>query len=155
MIHVSNELLVNEGQERKLTRDDVWRGLEMKANNALPFVPAMTKCEVIERRSEHDFDRDVEFRGQAFVERITLEPKHRVIFNRLSGKVLGTIANELFERDGELVLRFSYSLLLEGVEADSPEEQEYADGMAGDYLKALAATLDAMRKVAAGETAEA
>jgi hypothetical protein len=28
----------------------VWRGLVMKAENAVPFVPAMTRCEVVERR---------------------------------------------------------------------------------------------------------
>jgi hypothetical protein len=32
-----------------LNRDQVWKGLELKAENALPFVPKMTKCDTIER----------------------------------------------------------------------------------------------------------
>jgi hypothetical protein len=35
-----------------------------------------------------------------------------------------------------------------GVPGGSAEEQEYADSMTGDYLKAVAATLNAMRRLA-------
>lgn len=34
------------GADVTLTRDLVWRGLVMKAENALPFVPAMQECTV-------------------------------------------------------------------------------------------------------------
>ena len=34
------------GRARTWTRADVWDGLVLKANNALPFVPSMTFCEV-------------------------------------------------------------------------------------------------------------
>jgi hypothetical protein len=124
----------------------------MKADNALPFVPAMTLCEVLERRGEHEFDREIEFRGQRFTERITLEPESRVTFTRIAGDVLGTIANEIEERDGELFLRFSFALVLKGVAPGSAEEADYAEGMKGDYLKAVEATLGAIRRVARGET---
>jgi hypothetical protein len=42
-----------------------------------------------------------------------------------------------------------------GVKAGSAAEQEYADSMTGDYLKAVAATLAAMRRIAAGEQVSA
>jgi hypothetical protein len=35
------------GSTSFVSRADVWRGLVLKANNALPFVPAMTHCEVL------------------------------------------------------------------------------------------------------------
>ena len=35
-----------------------------------------------------------------------------------------------------------------GVAGGSAEEQAYADSMTGDYLKAVAATLNAMRRLA-------
>ena len=38
-----------EGATPVLTAEQVWKGLEMKAENAVPFVPGMTRCEVIER----------------------------------------------------------------------------------------------------------
>jgi hypothetical protein len=153
MIYVTNSIPVNEPGEPELTRADVWAGLELKANNALPFVPAMTYCEVLERRSELEFDREIEFRGQRFTERITLEPQQRVTFTRIAGEVLGTIANEIEESaGGELSLRFSFALVLKGVVPGSDEEAAYAEGMKGDYLKAVEATLAAIRKVAKGET---
>jgi hypothetical protein len=153
MIYVTNAIPVNAEGEPQLTRSDVWAGLVMKADNALPFVPAMTYCEVLERRGEHEFDREIEFRGQRFTERITLEPESRVTFTRIAGEVLGTIANEIEEDDtGELSLRFSFALVLKGVEPGSAQEAEYAEGMKGDYLKAVEATLAAIRRVARGET---
>jgi hypothetical protein len=153
MIYVSHQLPVNEAGHPYLDRAAVWDGLVMKANNALPFVPAMTYCEVTARHSDHVFDRDIDFRGQRFTERITLEPPHRVVFTRIAGPVLGTIANEIEGTENDLRLRFSFALVVAGIKGGSVEERAYADGMTADYLKAVAATLTAMRRIAAGETA--
>jgi hypothetical protein len=150
MIFVSHALPVNVPGEPRLSRADVWDGLVLKASNALPFVPAMTYCEVTERQGETVFDRDIEFRGQRFTERITLEDPHRVTFTRIAGPVLGTIANEIEGADDDLALRFSFALVVAGVEGGSAEEKDYADSMTRDYLKAVAATLNAMRRLAEG-----
>ena len=149
MIFVTHQLPVNVPGEPRLSRQDVWDGLVLKANNALPFVPSMTYCEVTERYSDTIFDRDIDFRGERFTERITQEPRHRVTFTRIAGPVLGTIANEIEGTEDDLRLRFSFALVVEGVEGGSAE-QEYADSMTGDYLKAVAATLNAMRRIAEG-----
>jgi hypothetical protein len=148
MIYVTHELPVNTAGEPALARPAVWDGLVLKANNALPFVPSMTYCEVIARHSNTVFDRDIDFRGQRFTERITLEAPHRVVFTRIAGPVLGTIANEIEGADDDLRLRFSFALVVAGVEGGSAAEQEYADSMTGDYLKAVEATLNAMRRLA-------
>ena len=103
----------------------------------------MTRCVVTERRSDEDFDRDVEFRGQSFSERLTLQAPHRVVFTRIAGPVRGVIVNEIEGGDDDLHLRFSYSLVVEDAEPGSRAEEEYAAGMSGDYLKAVEATLDA------------
>ena len=95
MIFVTHSLPVNVPGEPRLDRAAVWDGLVLKANNALPFVPSMTYCEVTRRHSDTVFDRDIDFRGERFTERITLEASHRVIFTRIAGPVLGTIANEI------------------------------------------------------------
>jgi hypothetical protein len=153
MIFVTHDLPVNVPGEPHLDRAAVWDGLVRKANNALPFVPSMTFCEVTARHGDTVFDRDIEFRGQRFTERITLEPPHRVVFTRIAGPVLGTIANEIEGPADDLRLRFSFALVVAGVEGGSPAEQEYAESMTGDYLKAVAATLNAMRRVAAGAAA--
>jgi hypothetical protein len=150
MIFVSHALPVNVPDEPRLTPANVWDGLVLKANNALPFVPAMTYCEVTRRHSDTVFDRDIDFRGQRFTERITLEAPHRVTFTRIAGPVLGTIANEIESTDDELALRFSFALVVLGVPGGSAAEQAYADSMTGDYLQAVAATLNAMRRLAEG-----
>ncbi len=148
MIFVTHQLPVNVPGEPILDRSAVWDGLVLKANNALPFVPSMTFCEVTERYGDNVFDRDIDFRGQRFTERITLERPHRVTFTSIAGPVLGTIAKEIEGPADDLRLRFSFALVVAGVEGGSPEEQEYADSMTGDYLKAVAATLNAMRRIA-------
>jgi len=149
VIFVSHALPVNVPDEPRLDRQNVWDGLVLKANNALPFVPSMTFCEVTERHSDAVFDRDIDFRGERFTERITLEAPYRVTFTRIAGPVLGTIANEIESTDdGDLTLRFSFALVIHGVAGGSAEEQAYADSMTGDYLQAVAATLNAMRRLA-------
>jgi hypothetical protein len=153
MIFVTHDLPVNAPGEPHLDRGAVWDGLVLKANNALPFVPSMTFCEVIARHGDTTFDRDIEFRGQRFTERITLEAPHRVVFTRIAGPVLGTIANEIEGSGDDLRLRFSFALVVAGVEGGSAAEREYAESMTGDYLKAVAATLTAMRRMAAGPAA--
>jgi len=148
MIYVSHQLPVNAPGEPRLDRAAVWEGLVLKANNALPFVPSMTFCEVVARYDDTVFDRDIDFRGQRFTERIALEAPHRVVFTRIAGPVLGTIANEIEGDEDDLRLRFSFALVVRGVEGGSAGEQEYADSMTGDYLKAVQATLNAMRRLA-------
>jgi len=159
MIFVSHQLPVNVPDEPRLTAANVWDGLVLKANNALPFVPSMTYCEVTQRHSDTVFDRDIDFRGERFTERITLEAPYRVTFTRIAGPVLGTIvneiegANEIEDLADGLKLRFSFALVVHGVEGGSAEERAYADSMTGDYLKAVAATLNAMRRIAEGADA--
>jgi hypothetical protein len=147
MISVSYSVPVNpEGTDVRLNRADVWKGLEMKAHNALPYVPSMTSCEVQEE-GDNWLQREIEFRGQRLGERITFTPQETVRFDRTSGDVLGSILNEILEDDaGELALRFSFDLELEGVEPGSPEETEYEETMKGDYEKAVASTLAAIRR---------
>ncbi len=150
MISVSSSVLVNTpGDPLQLSRDDVWEGLVLKAENALPFVPAMTRCEVIER-TDDTILRTIEFRGQELGERITFTPRSQVRFERTFGPVMGTIRNDLDEdEDGNLTLTFSFDLELVGVEVGSEQEREYEATMTGDYLKAAAATLAAVRRMVA------
>jgi hypothetical protein len=149
MIYVSHQLPVNAPGHPHLDRAAVWDGLVLKAGNALPFVPSMTFCEVTQRHGDTVFDRDIDFRGERFTERVTLEAPHRVVFTRIAGPVLGVIANEIEREDHGLCLRFSFALVVSGVEGGSAGEREYAESMTVDYLKAVQATLAAMRRLVA------
>ena len=74
---------------------------------------------------------------------------------RLPGcSVQGHIKNEILDAaDGELELRFTFTLSLEGVAEGSAEEKQYAATMEADYLKAVQATLSAIRRSVADELA--
>jgi len=111
----------------------------------------MTHCEVTARLDDETFDREIELFGARYTERITVQPQRRVVFTRISGPVLGTIANDIEEVEGTLHLRFSFALVLEGAESGSPEESAYADDTTSQYVAAVGATLGAMRRVARGE----
>ena len=156
MIELSRSVLVNDPAEPDaptLTRDDVWDGLVMKAENALPFVPKMEKCDVVEHK-ENFILRDVNFAGDDLREAVTLTPKSKVEFKRVEGRVLGTITNEILgDSTDDLELKFSFALEIDGVEAGSKEEKDYEENMRGAYEGAVVATLGAIRQVAAQRTA--
>ncbi len=153
MIKVSRRIPVNEAGQPQLTRGDVWQGLVMKADNALPFVPAMTHCQVLNRESENVFVREIEFRGERCRERVTLMPQQQVKFERLDGSVLGTIHNDIEEDADGIGLRFSFELKLAGEADGSPAETAYGQVVEKDYLKAVDATLGAIRKIKSDRSA--
>ncbi|MBW8638449.1 DUF1857 family protein [Hoeflea sp. WL0058] len=147
MIEVSRQIPINEPGQPVLTRSDVWQGLVMKADNALPFVPAMTHCEVKSREGKNVLVREIEFRGERCHERVTLTPEQQVEFVRLDGSVLGTILNNIEEDEDGLGLRFSFKLTLAGEKDGSPAEKAYGETVEKDYLKAVDATLAAIRRL--------
>ena len=78
MYKLSRTVPVNEPCKPYLSRHDVWNGLMMKAHNALPFVPQMKKCEVIEK-GEGWVLRDILLGEEPLREKVTFEPERRVI----------------------------------------------------------------------------
>ena len=129
-----------------LSRTDVWRGLVMKAENALPFVPAMQICNVLER-----FDggllREVVTRGESFRERVTFTPEMQVLFDRTdsAGKPSGWISNVLSDSNRGLMLTFAINVVIDGVTPGSPEERERGEAMKLSYVDAINATLHTTR----------
>jgi hypothetical protein len=149
MVHASRTIKVNDDpRQPPVTRSLVWRGLVMKAENPLPFVPVISSCKVLERR-DNGLLRQIVDKGDTITEVVTFHPERMVRFERTSGRVLGTILNEIIEdADGDLALKFTFTLTIEGVAAGSPEEKDFAGQMEASYLMAVRATLEAMRKLA-------
>jgi hypothetical protein len=147
MIYVSKEVLANAPGHPTLTRGEIWKGLVMKADNALPFVPGMAKCDVIERTA-NGLVRDIVFRGEDARERITFYPEEKVVFLRLSGNADGFIVNEILGDRGDMRVRFSFELQLVDGLSDIAKERKLGVLMERDYLKAVDATLAAIRKMA-------
>jgi len=150
VISVSKKLEVNPAGERvQLTREQVWTGLVRKAENAVPYVNAITRCDVVLRETDR-LIREVDLHGETLQELILFFPQERVEFIRLSGHAKGQIKNIIEEdANGNLFLRFTFDLVLEGVEPGSAHEQEFAAGMEAAYLDAVRTTLLRMRGEAA------
>ena len=114
MYELSRTVPVNEPKKSFLSRHDVWNGLLMKANNALPYVPEMKKCEVVEQGNGW-LVRDIMLKDVPLREKVTFEPENRVIFERTRGSELGRIENIIGEdTNGNLTLTFAFSLKKDG-----------------------------------------
>ncbi len=138
----------NRGEnDPELSREQVWKGLVAKANNALPFVPQMTSCVVLEEYPD-GLLRDVIYRGEPVQERITFVPGSQVKFVRTQGTTLGTILNDIEQDENGLVLRFTFSLEKEGLPPGSEQERTHFAVVEQDYRAAVHATLAAIRRVA-------
>jgi len=129
-----------------LTAEQVWKGLEMKAANALPFVPGMTRCDVVER-GENMLRREISVPGGDFEERITFFPPVQVHFERVGSG--GFIENTISDSDAGLLLTFTFALPFEGTAAGSAEERAKGEGMRASYVAAVSATLAKVRELVA------
>ena len=153
MIYSTATVPVNPDGEIKLTREQVWKGLELKARDARLFLPPglCTRCDVVEESATH-FVREATIAGADLREIITLEPQSKVTFFQATGPREGAIVNELFEDEtGALQLRFYCYIGLRGKEPNGPEEQAEQQQFDSDegYKAALLSTLKRTREMLA------
>ena len=153
MIFSTATVPVNPSGERKLTRDQVWSGLVLKARDARLFLPpgACTKCEVVAEGKDF-IVREAVIWGDELTEIVTFAPKHKVSFHQVKSPREGVIVNEILEDEaGELELRFYAYLGLVGVPPGGEEErreQALFDSEDHGYKAALLSTLARTRTLA-------
>ncbi|MFC2254837.1 SRPBCC family protein [Labrys portucalensis] len=133
-----------EGATPVLTAEQVWKGLEMKAENAVPFVPGMTRCEVIERQG-NTLLREITVPGGNYTELIRFYAPVQVQFERVGSG--GFIENTISESERGLLLTFTFGLPFPGTEAGSAEERAKGESMREGYIAAIAATLKKVREL--------
>ncbi|MFE0042618.1 SRPBCC family protein [Streptomyces albireticuli] len=133
-------------EQVRLDRDEVWAGLLDKAQNAVPYVPGMQECTVVERGPE-GLVREVVIHGERVREEVVFHPKRRVTFSRDDERATWLIHNDIGEDETGLTLTFSATMdLAEGEEGDHQAER-----VREGYLEALRTTLARTREnVAAG-----
>ncbi|ATY31123.1 SRPBCC family protein [Sphingomonas psychrotolerans] len=153
MIYSTATVPVNPEGETRLTREQVWKGLELKARDARLFLPPglCTRCDVTEESATH-FVRNATIAGADLREIITLEPQRKVTFFQATGPREGAIINELFEDEaGELQLKFYCYLGLRDKQPGGPEEQAEQQQFDSDkgYKAALLSTLKRTREMLA------
>ena len=153
MIYSTATVPVNPEGETGLTREQVWKGLELKARDARLFLPdgICTRCDVVEESGTH-FVREATIAGADLREIITLEPERKVTFFQATGPREGAIVNELFEDEGgALQLKFYCYLGLRDKAPGGPEEQAEQAQFDSDkgYKAALLSTLKRTRELLA------
>ncbi|MEZ2221594.1 SRPBCC family protein [Rhizobium sp. RCC_161_2] len=153
MIYSTATVPVNPAGETKLTRDQVWKGLELKVRDAREFLPPglCTRCDVVEESATH-FVREVTIAGSDLREIITLESQSKVTFFQATGPREGAIVNELFEDEaGALQLKFYCYIGLRGKQPNGPEEHAEQTQFDSDkgYKSAVLSTLKRTRELLA------
>jgi Domain of unknown function (DUF1857) len=144
---LSATIVVNPpDSEHKLTRSNVWRGLVMKAENPLEFVPSMEACQILER-FEGGLVREILARGERWVERITFTPEVQVRFDRIdaAGHPAGWITNVLSDSALGLLLTFTFAVVIPGVDPGSEAERARGESMRASYVSAIEKTLATVR----------
>ena len=151
MFTLSHTMPVNT-EKPSLNQAQIWQGLLLKAENPVPFLDAMSACTVIDR-GDNWLLRNFTLRGEEMQERVTFEPKNRVTFERTKSSAMGTILNEIVTLDdGNMGLRFTFTLDVDGVVDGSREETEFAERMSRSYFQGVGSTLaEIRRQVESGE----
>ena len=135
------------GATPRLTQDQVWRGLMMKAENAVLFVPRMQSCTVLERWSD-GLLREVVNDGRRFREKITFSAPVEVLFERVGTEDnAGWITNVISESEHGLLLTFTFAVNLPGAAPGTPEERVKGEAMRESYVGAVKATLARVRQL--------
>jgi acetylaranotin biosynthesis cluster protein L len=135
------------GATPRLTQEQVWRGLVMKAENAVLFVPRMQACTVLERWSD-GLLREVVNDGHRFREKITFAPPVEVLFERVDSEDnAGWITNVISESDHGLLLTFTFAVNLPGAAPGTEEERQKGAAMKESYVGAVKATLARVRQL--------
>jgi hypothetical protein len=136
-----------DGASPRLTQAQVWRGLVMKAENAVLFVPSMTSCEVLERYAD-GLLREVVNGPHRFREKITFTPEVEVLFERVGTEEnAGWITNVISESDHGLLLTFTFAVTLPGVAPGTAAERQKGEEMRESYVGAVKATLARVRQL--------
>ena len=94
-----------------LNRDQVWFGLLQRVEDAVPFLPGLERCTVIERHADHLL-RELDFGATKIHDRVTMVSGQWVRFEILANQehAGGTLTITVEEPEpGALFLRFAYA----------------------------------------------
>jgi transposase-like protein len=136
------------GETRRLTHEQVWKGLVLKAEYAVPFVPAIESCEILDRWAG-GLVREVSIGGRKRQERITFTEPDKVRFDRVDSAEWSTYV--ISQTNRGLLLTVSRGVVAQVEAPDSPEGKQRGEIELADAMQALADTLATIRRILGGE----
>lgn len=147
MYAISASFEVNPAHETvQISREQMWKGLVRKAEYAVPFVPEMTDCRILER-FDGGFLRQIRLRGTIMRERIMFTPDVEVYFERVDPADSGWITNVMSESNRGLLLTFTFALTFPGTAEGSEQERQRGAGVKDSYIVAIEATIAETRRL--------
>lgn len=133
-----------------LTRDDLWRGLLHRVEDAVPFLPGLEACRIVERHSDHLL-RELDFGAALIRDRVTLLAEQWVRFEILPSEqhAGGALTISIEEPEaGQLFLRFAYATSLG--QGNDPDELAYIEYIKSAYHQSDVDCVRVIRTLAAG-----
>jgi Domain of unknown function (DUF1857) len=130
------------GEEVELTREQIWQALLWKSEYPTLFVKPIQQARLLERLGDgilrEIVHQDPGGESEIIRERVFYTPMDAMTFLRLNGRVLGQIVNAVeTDDDGELTVRFAFTLAIDGAEHGGAEEQAYLEQFAEGYVRAV------------------
>ena len=131
-----------------LSREQLWRGLVLRAENPLLFVMALDRFEILER-GDNALARVLHFGSLRLRDRVTFSPMREVRYEieAAGDSPAATLAMTIEEPEpDQLFVRFDYETLPGG--AAAPQDEFYSSFAKQAYLEADIDTIGIIRKLA-------
>jgi hypothetical protein len=136
-----------------LSREQLWRGLVLRAENPLLFVLALDGFEIV-GRDEHSMMRVLHFGSVRLRDRVSFTPMSRVRYEIEAAQdtPAATLTMTIEEPEpGQLFVRFDYETLHGG--ASAPLDEFYGSFAKQAYIEADIDTIATIRRLAQTEDA--
>ena len=133
-----------------LTRAQLWQGLLYRVEDAVPFLPGLESCTIVERQA-NELLRELDFGPATIHDRVTLVEAESVRFDIVPSETHagGSLTISIEEPEpGFLFLRFAYQTTL--ATGNDPEERAYIEYVKSAYHQSDIDCVRLIRTLAAG-----
>jgi hypothetical protein len=138
---------------QSLTREQLWEGLVLRAEQPQLFVLGLDSCDILSRDGD-TMERELHY-GQAIVrDRVTLSPQSSVRYDILptADYVGGSLTMAIEQPEEEqLFLRFTYSTTLPEKDNPTPDELQTQEIVKSAYRESDIDTVHLIRQFAHGK----
>ncbi|OWW19582.1 SRPBCC family protein [Noviherbaspirillum denitrificans] len=114
----------------RLSREQLWRGLVLRAETPMDFVPHLDACDILER-SEHTLSRELRYGDLVIRDRVSYLPLQQVTYHVPPQKEIpeSTLTMTIEEPEQDILfVRFVY-------DDGATEAQDTADAFYNDFRK--------------------
>ncbi|MDH6576295.1 AtaL-like protein [Kitasatospora sp. MAP5-34] len=125
----------------------LWAQLLQKAENPVPYTPAITRCTILDR-FPGGFTREIVRDGRPVFQRIEIDPGQRIVYRQPGDPEVEFITNEVgCDEDGRLALTISVRLA-PAATAKAFRESRFLEAADAYFTDALHSAVDEIRATA-------